>query len=365
VSGVKFGATGVPTKAFLLFGRIKGLKEVRKMLLSLKRFSENEVAKERLKILGFYQQYGEKVTLKAFGVNRKTIWVWRKRFNLGRNQLASLIPSSTKPKTTRRMEVDLRIIEYIKSLRETHYRLGKRKIKPLVDEYCSQLGIKSISVSTIGKIIKRHNLFFQKQGRIYHNPSSSWAQQKQTKRLRRLRMRYSPKPTEFGHLQMDTVLKVDQGVKLYLYSVIDIKLKFSFSLPYFKLNSLNTLDFFKKLELVYPVQIKSIQTDNGLEFQGVFEQYLSKRQITHYFIYPRCPKVNGVIERYQRTLQEEFLEPNSDLMYHPKLFYEKLAEYLIFYNTKRVHESLGFKSPLDYLIEKGGMSKKSVTCTLI
>jgi len=50
VSGVKFGATGVPTKAFLLFGRIKGLKEVRKMLLSLKRFSENEVAKERLSL---------------------------------------------------------------------------------------------------------------------------------------------------------------------------------------------------------------------------------------------------------------------------------------------------------------------------
>jgi len=105
------------------------------MLSSLKRFTKNEVAQERLKILEFYQEYGEKATLKAFGVNRKTIWVWRKRFNLGRNQLSSLIPSSTKPKTNRRMEVDLRIIEYIKTLRETHYRLGKRKIKPLVDDY--------------------------------------------------------------------------------------------------------------------------------------------------------------------------------------------------------------------------------------
>jgi len=99
------------------------------------------------------------------------------------------------------------------------------------------------------------------------------------------------------------------------------------------------------LELVYPVQIKSIQTDNGLEFQGVFEQYLSKRQITHYFIYPRCPKINGVIERYQRTLQEEFLEPNLDLIYHPKLFYEKLVEYLLFYNSKRVRESLVLNHP--------------------
>jgi len=101
--------------------------------------------------------------------------------------------------------------------------------------YCSQLSIKSISVSTIGKVgkvIKRHNLFFQKQGRIYHNPASGWAKRKPTKRLR---VRYPPKPTEFGHLQMDTVLKITQGVKLYLYSGCDIKLKFSFSLPYLNL----------------------------------------------------------------------------------------------------------------------------------
>jgi len=104
------------------------------MLSSLKRFSLSEVTGERLKILEFYQEYGEKATLKAFGVNRKTVWVWRKRLKQGRNQLSSLIPSSTKPKTTRRMEVDLRIVEYIKSLRETYYRLGKRKIKFLVDE---------------------------------------------------------------------------------------------------------------------------------------------------------------------------------------------------------------------------------------
>lgn len=90
---------------------------------------------------------------------------------------------------------------------------------------------------------------------------------------------------------------------------------------------------------------------------------LGRRKITHLFIYPRCPRINGVIERYQRTIQEEFLEPNLDLIYHPKLFNEKLVEYLLFYNIKRVHESLGFKSPLDYLIEKGGMSKKFVTCT--
>jgi len=109
--------------------------ETRKMLLSLKRFTR------KIKDFGIQKQYEERSTLKIFRVNRKTIWILRKRFNLGRNQLTASIPSSTKPKTKRRIEVDLRIIEYIISLRETHCHLGKRKIKPLVYEYCSQLDI--------------------------------------------------------------------------------------------------------------------------------------------------------------------------------------------------------------------------------
>ena len=258
------------------------------------------------------------------------------------------------------MATDSRVIEYIQKLREEHYRLGKRKIKVLLDRYCFNLRIETISVSTIGKVIKRNHLFFQKQGRLYHNPNSGWAKRKPAKRLR---VRYSPKPTEFGHLQMDTVLKMIEGVKSYLYSAIDIKLKFALSLAYPKLNSQNTLDFFKKVELVYPLKIKSIQTDNGLEFLGIFEPYLKRQNIPHFFIYPRCPRINGVVERYQRTLQEEFLNPNLDLIHQPQLFNDKLAEYLLFYNLERPHQALGFKSPLGYLVAEGYQSQMCVTHT--
>jgi len=46
VSGLKFGATGVPTKAFLLFDKIKSLKEVIKILSGLKRFIKKGVSKK-------------------------------------------------------------------------------------------------------------------------------------------------------------------------------------------------------------------------------------------------------------------------------------------------------------------------------
>lgn len=332
------------------------------MLKSLRRFSKDEVAQERLKIIEFYKLHGEKTTKQAFGVGRDTVWIWKKRLKDSRNSLASLIPTSTTPETQRRMTTDPKIVFEIKRLREKYPRLGKDKIKPILKKYCLKEGLDLISVSTIGKVIKRNNFFFQKGGRIYHDPSSKWAKNKL--KLRRARVRYAPKPAEVGYLEMDTVLRFVDGIKYYFYQAIDVKGKFAFSWMYRHLNSQNTVDFLKKIEYVFPFAIKAIQTDNGLEFLGDFEPYLEKRNIAHIFIYPRCCRINGVVERFNRTIQENFIDNNLDIIHNPKLFLEKLIDYLIFYNTERVHEAHGnTKSPMDYLISEGGMSKMSATHT--
>ena len=330
------------------------------MLSSLRRFDESEIAKQRLKIIKFYQKYGEKATKEAFGVDRKLIYIWRKRLKKGKGKLSSLAPLSTRPKRTRRMMTEPRIIKFIKNLREQHPRLGKEKIKPFLDEYCQKENLETISESTIGKVIKRNKLFFQRSGRVYHDPASGWAKRK---RKRRLRIRYSPKHQELGHLQADSITLFVDGLKRYIFSAIDSKLKFSFSLCYKSLNSRNGQDFFRKMERVYPFRIKSLQTDNGLEFLGELDDYLKKKSIPHFFSYPRCPRINGVVERYQRSLQEEFVNHHLGLIDNTKLFNQKMVEYLIWYNTKRVHQSLGLKSPMDYLVSRGLMSKKCVTST--
>lgn len=347
-------------KAYPIFSRIKGLEEVKKVLKSLKRFSKDDVAKERLRIIEFYDKFGEKTTKEAFNVDRKLIYIWKKRLRESKNSLASLIPNSTTPKTKRTMVVKPEIISYIRFLRETHPRLGKEKIKPLLDTYCKERNIKTIQVSTIGKVIKRNNFFFQKSGRIYHNPGSGFARQKRTKRQR---VRYAPKPTAIGYLEMDTVLYFVDGIRNYFYSVVDVRSKFAFSYHYQHLNSQNTVDFFKKLEKVIPYKINTVQTDNGLEFLGDFEDYLKKRNIPHIFIYPRCCKINGVVERYQRSLQEEFIDHNLEYIHNPGVFLLKLMDYMIFFNTRRVHKSLGLISPTDYLILKEGLSNNIVTST--
>lgn len=332
------------------------------MLYSLRTFSGSEVAKQRMKIIQFYETYGEEATKEAFGADRKVISRWRKKLKDHGGKLMALIPSSTRPKTVRRSEVAGEIIDFIKALREEHPGIGKEKIKPLLDKYCLGKGIKSISESTIGNIIKRHKFFFQKSGRIYHDPNSKWAQ-KTIKKQKRLRVKHPPKPSGMGTILSDTVKRITDGIKDYFYSAIDAKLKFALTLHYKRLNSRNMKDFYWRFKSVYPGTITSWQSDNGSENLGEFDELLRKEGIPHFFSYPHCPKINTYIERYNRTIQEEFIDNHLDIIHDKHLFNQKMSNYLIFYNTERPHKSLGLKSPIQYLIENGGLSQKSLTFT--
>ena len=332
------------------------------MLHSLRTYKRSEVAQQRMKIIKFYEEYGEKATKEAFGADRKVISRWKKRVKEGEGSLRGLIPHSTRPHKFRHSNVPKEVIDFIKEMRQKHPRLGKEKIKPLLDKYCLNKGVKSISESTVGNIIKRHKFFYQKAGRIYHDPNSKWAQNR-VRKTKRLKIKHPLKPENFGHIVADTVTRVTDGVKDYFYNAIDARLKFALTLNYKRLHSRNMKDFYERFKSVYPCVVKSWQTDNGSENLGEFDEQLKRDRIPHYFSYPRCPKINTYVERYNRTVQEEFIDNNLDVIYDKPLFSRRLADYMIFYNTQRPHKSLGLKSPIDFLIENGEMSQKSLTYT--
>jgi len=154
-------------------------------------------------------------------------------------------------------------------------------------------------------------------------------------------------------------------LKLYFYSAIDVKGKLALSLPYSRLNSHNAKDFFRNLQNGYPLPIREVQTDNGAEFEGEFDAYLRTQHILHRWSYPRCPRINGCIERYQRTLSEEFIEVHGDSIREPPLFLQSLARYLGFYNTQRILHALGNQTPLAYLLSQKQLSKMSVAYTTV
>jgi transposase-like protein len=204
------------------------------MIASMRRFSQSEVAQERLRIIKYYQRYGERATREAFGLSRQTIFVWSQKLQASQGRATSLIPLSTKPHQVRVMATDPQIYAYIKDLRVKYPTLGKGKIYPLLVAYCQQNHLVPIKESTIGKVIKRNHLFYAKQGRIYHDPSTQPRWRKLS--AKRTRVKYAPRYTQMGHLQMDTLVTFATGVRQYVYSAIDTYFKFSLSLPYPKLS---------------------------------------------------------------------------------------------------------------------------------
>lgn len=329
------------------------------MLGSLRRFDTNEVAQQRLKIIRFYEQYGDAATKEAFGADRKLIHVWRKRLRQSEGRIGALAPDSTRPRRVRRMQSDERIVEFIREYRRKYGRFGKEKLKVLLDTYCAERDIPSVSESTIGKIIKRHKFFFQgRTGRVYHDPD-----RKRAVRLTRHRVKKAPRYSEPGHLQADSAVLHEAGVTRYLISAVDIAAKFALTACYSSLSSRAAKDFLKRLVLLCPVAIRSLQSDNGSEFLGEFDSYLGTLEIEHRFSYPRCPKINSCVERYNRTIKDEFVAQNLEVIHDLRLFRQRLAEYLIFYNCIRPHKSLSNKAPIQALVEKGVTSKMCATHT--
>jgi transposase InsO family protein len=80
-----------------------------------------------------------------------------------------------------------------------------------------------------------------------------------------------------------------------------------------------------------PFEIKDIQTGNKSEFLSKFTKALKKKDIKHYFNYPRYSKGQAYVERMNRTLQKEFMMCYKD--YKLEDIYEFNKKMLQFYNT--------------------------------
>jgi transposase InsO family protein len=98
----------------------------------------------------------------------------------------------------------------------------------------------------------------------------------------------------------------------------------------------------------YPV--KKVQTDNGSEFALHFDTACTELHIDHFWNYPRHPKQNAFIERFNRTIQEEWVESRQKLFILGELerLNEDLVSWLTWYNTVRPHWGLHLEIPRGY-----------------
>ena len=109
-----------------------------------------------------------------------------------------------------------------------------------------------------------------------------------------------------------------------------------------------------------PFKVNAIQVDGGSEFCAQFEDACKELGIHLFVLPPRSPKLNGHVERAQRTHTEEFYELyDGDLAMDP--LNRALRNWETVYNTVRPHQSLGYLTPLQFLRQNHNL-KEDLVC---
>src|SRR5258708_1078305 len=302
-------------------------------------------AEARLKlewIIFYHTQSGKnaKETAKHFGITRKTFHKWNTRFD--EKNLKSLEEQSRAPLHVRQRLIDpwqrVRII----FLRNKHLKWGKMKLQT---RYSKEYG-GYISSWKIQKVIEEENLY----------PDKSLAK-KQRERQSRLRGQKKKRITEFQKKQIinylwhvDTVLlTMSCSGYRYLLTAIDEVSKLAYARLYTTHSSKQAKDFLQRLTYLTDKRIVNLHHDNGSEFKKDFEKACQELKLPQWLSRPRTPKDNPVLERFNRTIQEEFVNFTDVDPIDVEDFNTKLLDWLIEYNNVRPHQTLDYQTPLEYI----------------
>ena len=350
-----------------LFNGLRGYTRV-------KRFSylfemENKEAQKRLKIIKFFDKYGLEATIEAFDISRRTLYRWKSTLTKNKNNVSSLNPKSTKPKHKRQATTPKILINEIKQLREKYPNIGKAKLYVILKPWCEQNNFTLPSESTIGRIIAKH----KDKMRLFPNRIDSKGRIKIKKKEIKTRKPKGLKTQPMHLWAVDTIQRVSVGIRRYIMTMIDPNSRIAFAVAIPTKHTKHTAKVLEALldGVTDTTNLENnnkfaILSDNGSEFKKEFDALLEEKQLTHYWTYPRSPKMNAHNERFNRTIQEQFVDYNEDLLFTDiNEFNKEMANWLIDYNTKIPHHSLLMKSPVQYLIENNPLCQMLWTNTTI
>jgi transposase len=306
----------------------------------------SDKAKLRLEWMIYHETDGRhnaRKTAKHSGIAPKTFYKWHKRFASGK--VLSLEDDSRKPHQKRQWEVTLEEESRVKELREAHLHYGKKKIRKLyLDKYN-----KKISTWKVERVIRKHELYPDKtkQEKI----RKKLRNQQKKNRIQKLEI----KDQLFFLFHLDTIIIYWGSIKRYIITAIDHKGKIGYARMYTTKSSRSAKDFLYRLHYLIDAPIANVQTDNGSEFYREFEEALKDKDIVHWFSRPRTPEDNSICERFNQTLQYEWL---NDGNFTPNIreFNQSLTDWLEEYNFKRPHEALDYETPVSYYLHTLNLS---------
>jgi putative transposase len=329
-----------PRKAIIYGDIIPGSEFIRSIA---RQGAISKAAASRLKWIDFHRSCGDiRLTCRHFAISPSTFYKWLDRFDP--YDLTTLEDVSKRPHRVRQAQTPQIVIEKIRALRERYPRWGKEKLAVVL----RREGI-SISGSTVGRAMAN----LRARGLLVEPEN---VRQAKLARKRRQLPRYAArKPRDFqarapGDLiEIDTLhVRICPNEIRFQFGAVDIVSRFKAVRLYRRQTSTAGADFLHYLRKKFPFQIRAIQIDGGSEFKDQFEVACQAAKLPLYVNPPRCPELNGHIERANRTSREEFYEV-QDLELTVEGLNRQLDRYAYEFNYIRPHQALAYLTPHEYL----------------
>jgi transposase InsO family protein len=282
-----------------------------------------------LEVLG-----GATVTAVArrYGVARQTVHDWLRRY--GREGMAGLVDRSSKPLSCPHQtpaEIEVRIVE----LRRAHPSWGPRSIVYQLEKE----GVTPVpSRSAIYRSLVRHRLLDPKARRKRRSDYKRW------ERGRAMEL-----------WQMDVMggVRLVDGSELKVVTGIDDHSRFCVSAMVVKRATARPVcDALAEAMRTHGVP-DQILTDNGKVFTGrfgpgpgevLFDRICRENGIRHLLTAPRSPTTTGKVERFHKTIRQDFLAGKTfEGLPEAQAAFDVWVEH---YNTERPHQGIGMVPPI-------------------
>jgi putative transposase len=301
-------------------------------------------ANKRLAWFDFYAKHGKnaRATCAHFHISPDTFYHWKKVYRPG--DLSSLEERSHRPKRVRHPTWTTEAVQAVQAMREKYPRWGKAKLTFLLAEQGIEL-----SESMVGRIIH-----YLKERGVLREPVRNHISARKRGKSRPYAIR---KPKEYVAREPGDIVQVDTmdvrpfpGVAFKHFAARDVISRWDVFDVASQATATSAAHFITSIVNRMPFKVQAIQVDGGSEFQSVFEETCQQMGIRLFVLPPRSPKLNGCIERANRTHTEEFYEV-TDCEFDMPTLKKALYEWEIVYNTIRPHQSLKYLTPNKNLLQ--------------
>jgi putative transposase len=308
-------------------------------------------ARVRLHWMDFYHRcHNVARTCRHFGISRQTFYRWLRRYDAF--DLTTLEGRSHRPRRRRQPTWSSILEGKVLLLRLQFPRWGKDKLAVLLRQ--EKL---PVSISMVGRILTH----LKRQGRLVEPPRSGVPGSRRALRPRPYAVR---KPKQYAVSQPGDLVQVDTldvrpipGVVFKQFTARDVVSRWDVIQAHTRATAQSATQFLDTLQHRMPFPIRALQVDGGSEFAAEFEQACQQRGLHLFVLPPRSPKLNGAVERANRTHTEEFYQVTPCSLEMTKLNRE-LRQWEKIYNTVRPHQSLGYLTPQQFLLRASSQRKE-------